>query len=137
MKTKKILLLLVAFLSTALVGFSEPPKQQNPPSNTSSEKTDKSGISVLRLVRYGSAGKRAPSRNSIELYYENGVLTVLSSTMEGEISITLTNNENLETIPAEGILLGESVFINLDYGSYYVIAEDSNNNTFTGEMLIE
>ncbi|MCM1296377.1 MAG: hypothetical protein NC311_12630 [Muribaculaceae bacterium] len=137
MKTKKILLLLVAYITTAMVAFSEPPKQQNPPLNTTSDNTEKSGTSILRLVKSGSAVKRSPSRNFLELYYERGVLTVLSSTREGEITISLKNNENLETIDIEGIIIGESVYIDLDFGFYNVLIEDCNNNTYSGELVIE
>jgi len=77
-----------------------------------------------------------PSRNFLEIYYENGMLTLDSETMDGSFSLEIAGDENsvYEVIPSMEI--GESVSIDLELGQYNVTATDVNGMQFAGDMIV-
>lgn len=94
MKLKTIGLLLIVCLSSVSYGYSEgkeAPKTQSP---------TKSGVGLLKTLGSSSDKKRLPSQNIVELYYENGILTMTSQTQERIFSMQFLNvmggNSNLD-----------------------------------------
>jgi len=127
---KTLLLLPAVCLASSFSGFSgenQPKKQETP--------TQK-GDGILLLVYKSSNRKRMPSRNFLEIYYENGMLTLESETADGSFSLEIAGDENsvYEVIPS--IETGESVSIDLELGQYSVTATDINGMQFAGEMCV-
>jgi len=129
-KFKTNLLLLTVCLTSALSGFSEekrPPKTESPTKN---------GEGILLLVYKSSNKKRMPSRNFLEIRYDDGLLTLESETMDGSFSLEIAGDENsvYEVIPSMEI--GESVSIDLELGQYSVTATDINGMQFASDMIV-
>lgn len=78
-----------------------------------------------------------PSRNYLEVVYEDGFLTLLSNSYEGEFDVQLYNRGNGETICNHSIMIGSGFDINLDSGEYEVTAMNSDGSIFYGIMYIE
>ena len=81
------LLLMLAIMLTSLSGFADSGSSgsSNPPAN---------GSAVLALQSEYKTIKRMPSRNHLEVVYENGTVTLLSESYEGEFSMNFINCES-------------------------------------------
>ncbi len=122
-------MLMLGLMTSVLVGFSEQTPTQN-------HATSKKGDSILIAQSKDLDRKRMPSRNFLEIYYEEGVLSLQSQTLEGEFSMQFSNNEtgDFEYVPV--ISVGECVPIDPDYGSYSVSAVSSTGMELSGEMSV-
>lgn len=132
MKARKLLLLVVMCLTTFLTGFGEPEKPKE-----KKDTTPKTGTGILRLVSRDSGKKRLPSKNFLDLYYEDGVLTLESTTTDGEFSIDLINLATSQTEYIPAISTGESICVDLDCGIYDITAESNGSATYAGQMEIQ
>lgn len=131
MKLKSTGLMLLVSLASSISIFSEvkeTPKTQSP---------TKSGEGILRTVGNSPDRKRSPSHNILELYYENGVLTLTSQTQELVLSMQLINSGTTDVQYISEIAIGESIPVNLDYGIYSVSANSSLGAEFSGEIWIQ
>ena len=125
---KRIVLMLTIML-TSLSAFADSGTSQksNPPA---------SGRAVLDLVRKDPDIKRMPSRNHLDVVYENGILTLLSESYEGEFSLCFENCTSGENYEIPSISVGESVMFELGFGEYEIIAEGEDGLILSGFMEI-
>lgn len=132
MKTTKIKLMLATILLSALPVFSE----DQSPSKSKDESQTTNGCGILETLHKFRDRKRIPSRNRLELIYENGMLTLESETVEGCFSLEIASEDTnvYEYIP--GMEIGESVAISLDLGTYSVTASNPDGLEFAGEMIV-
>jgi len=128
-KSLRLLMLLVVCLTSAATGHSEP-------NTVTTQSSTKKGDGILDSIRKIPQRKRMPSRNFLEIHYENGMLTLESETMDGCFSLEIAGEENsvYEVIPSMEI--GESVSIDLELGQYSITATDVNGMQFAGEMCV-
>lgn len=115
--------------TSILSGFSEQTPTQN-------QTKSQNGEGLLKEINKGSIKKRIPSRNFIEVYYENGLLTLQSESASGVYDIELVSSEADSNHTVLGMSIGESIVIDLECGSYYVTANGNDTSTFAGSLLI-
>lgn len=113
------------------------PTQGFSQSSTTQTKETGSGGTILTLHKKGSYKKRAPSRIAIELSYENGVLFLQSSSVNGTLCIEFMSESYGEVQTISDLSIGESIMLHLNFGLYNVTAYDNDGTEFVGELLIE
>lgn len=131
MKTTKLLLIVAALMATAIAGWSQTTSGKKEPAQTNK------GIAIIRTVKSGSAKKRTPSRQMIELSYDNGFIAVESSTYEGVLEIEFIDQQSGMVSADIEIATGQGVNCYLDNGTYDVTAHGWEGSEFAGELTIE
>ena len=124
----KFLWMLVVFMASfPLYAESGSSQNSNPPAN---------GSAVLRLQSKYKDIKRMPSANCMEIFYSDGVLSLLSDYYDGEFSLCFENCESGESHEVSSILVGESVAVELNYGEYVVTAINGDGIMLSGFMQV-
>lgn len=124
-KSWKFILMIVVVMTSSLAFADDG-------SNNQSSK----GKAVLDQISGSSNIKRTPSMKFLELQYSSGMLSLFSNYYEGEFSILLVNNKNLESHTFPSMSVGESVCIVLDLGEYDVKAVSNEGLEFYGILEI-
>lgn len=125
-------IILVAVLMTvSLSGFADGQSSgsSNPPAN---------GSAVLRLQNRDPFTKRTPSRLSLEVIYEDGIVSITSDYYyyEGEFAISFENDETGATYEIPSIQIGESAQLTLEIGEYQLTAVAEDGTELIGFMQI-
>ncbi|MDE5871536.1 MAG: hypothetical protein K2H22_06325 [Muribaculaceae bacterium] len=72
----------------------------------------------------------------MEIFYSDGVLSLLSDYYDGEFSLCFENCESGESHEVSSILVGESVAVELNYGEYVVTAINGDGIMLSGFMQV-
>lgn len=131
MKTTKLLLIVAAIMATAIAGWSQTTSGKKEPAQTNK------GMAIIRKAKSGSAKKRTPSRQMIELSYDNGFIAVESSTYEGVLEIEFIDQQSGMVSADIEIATGQGINCYLDNGTYDVTAHGWDETEFAGELNIE
>lgn len=94
------------------------------------------GDAILTQQEGRPTRKRMPSRNHLDVVYENGILTLLSESYEGEFSLCFENCTSGENYEIPFISVGESVMFELSFGEYEVCAKGEDGLILSGFMEI-
>ena len=123
-------LLLVAVLMTmslsALADVQSSGKS-NPPAN---------GSAVLKSQSRDPLTKRIPSGLSMEVIYDDGLLTLTSDYYEGGFSLSFENYETSAINEIQSIQIGESVPLSLEIGEYQLTAISEDGTELIGFMQV-
>lgn len=99
----------------------------NPPAN---------GSAVLKQQSRDPLTKRIPSGLSMEVIYENGILTLTSNHYTGAFSLSFENYETGETYAVPSIQIGESTPLILEIGEYELTVTGEDGTELIGFMQI-
>lgn len=94
------------------------------------------GDAILTQQEGRPTRKRMPSRNHLDVVYENGILSLLSESYEGEFSLRFESCFSGESYEIPSISVGESVMFELGFGEYEIIAEGEDGLILSGFMEI-
>lgn len=94
------------------------------------------GGAILTQQEENPLRKRMPSRNHLEVMYENEVLTISSESYEGDFSLSFINIESGESHEVSSIFVGETISIFLPCGEYEVSAMGSDGLVLYGFMQV-
>lgn len=95
-----------------------------------------SGGGILDSLKIPSDRKRMPARNFLEVYYENGLLSLNSETVQGTFSLEIVSNETRQTYEIPNCNVGDSILLYLNEGEYEVTAMGTDDLIFTGIICI-
>lgn len=127
----KLVLSVLLYMISALTVFSDNNQHQESPS------TNNSGYGFLDSLYKSTNRKRMPSKNAIQIYYMDGILSLMSETCEDSFNLDLLNIETLSESQISDIEVGGCCQIELECGLNEVVATNSQNQTYAGELLIE
>ena len=122
-----VLTLAVMLMSLSTFADSGSSQKSNPPAN---------GKAVLSLHKKDPDIKRMPSRNHLDVVYENGMITLLSESYEGDFSLSFINVESGESYEVSSIFVGETISIFLPCGEYEVSAMGPDGLVLSGFMQV-
>lgn len=122
-----VLMMSIMLISLSAFADSESSQKSNPPAN---------GSAVLLLVRKDPDIKRMPSNNHLDVVYENGILSLLSESYEGDFSLSFINIESGESYEVSSIFVGETISVDLPCGEYEVSAMRSDGLILAGFMQV-
>ncbi len=94
------------------------------------------GDAFLTQQEISPRKKRIPSRNYLEVRYENQSLSFLSESYEGEFSLSFTNIETGESYEVPSISVGDSVSFIIPCGEYEVYAIGPDGLILGGFMQV-
>ena len=94
------------------------------------------GGAILTQQEENPLRKRMPSRNHLEVMYENEVLTISSESYEGDFSLSFINIESGESHEVSSIFVGETRSIFLPCGEYEVSAKGPDGLVLYGFMQV-
>lgn len=127
---QKFIILVVLCLMSVTSGYSET-------GNQPSHQKTKDGIGRLDKLTTNSTRKRMPTRDFIDCYYDNGMLTLTSEINISQLSLEIVSTESFQSYTIPAISIDEPVEIDLDYGEYEVIASSEDNTSYRGIILIQ
>ncbi|MDE6549641.1 MAG: hypothetical protein K2L22_11655 [Muribaculaceae bacterium] len=129
MKSKLIKSVLSIFFGTLVLSlFSVDSRADNGSSS--------GGDALLTQQVTNPLRKRMPSRDYLEVMYENGVLSLSSNSYEGNFSLSFINIESGESHEVPSIFVGETISIFLPCGEYEVSAMGSDGLVLHGFMQV-
>lgn len=129
MKSKLIKLILSVFIGILVLSLF--PIESRADNGSSS-----GGDALLTQQVTNPLRKRMPSRNYLEVTYENGVLSLSSESYEGDFSLTFINIEAGESYEVSSIFVGEAISVDLLCGEYEVLAIGPDGLVFSGFMQV-
>lgn len=94
------------------------------------------GDALLTQQEISPDKKRMPSRNYLEVVYENGSLSLFSGCYEGSFSLSFVNLDSGEGYEVPAVSVGGSISIELPCGEYEVSAIGSDGLILVGFMQV-
>lgn len=129
-KILKILLMFAICVSSAVMCFAEGQSTPSTPSPTVS------GGGILESLKTPSTRKRMPSRDFIEVSFENGLMSLHSENVQGLFNVQLINSETSQTCEILNFNVGDFMMLELNAGQYEVIATSTDNSIYSGIIYI-
>lgn len=129
-KFRKILLMLAISISSLAVCFADGQ------STTPTQSPTKSGGGILESLKTPSTRKRMPSQNFIEVYYENGLLSLHSDNVQGTFNLQVINSESNQSYEIPNLDVGDFILQELNSGQYEITATSMDRDVYSGIIYV-
>lgn len=96
-----------------------------------------SGSGILDLLKGWKPIKRGPSRNHVEVVYENGEVSLISDSYQGDYSMSFVGLESGYCYEVPSMSIGDSIMFYLPIGEYEVEALSDDGMKFKGLLTIK
>lgn len=127
---QRCLLIVILYMTSVVSGYCDQQSQPKP-------QEPKDGEGRLEKIKSGSIRKRIPSREFLEIYYDNGFISIQSETCQGSFSLEMSCDSSMRSYGVPAITIGESLSFEIECGEYEVTAVRSDGTTFKGLLLIQ